>query len=102
MQLDAIELTRWTQLSIACPHCGNRGQPRGQWAKNAPVPFKLVEQVVRSFMFAAMIDERGSLSIVADVETDQVDWESGDGVRFECMQCFGQFPVPENASVDFD
>ena len=89
-------------LPIVCPHCGNHGHPSDVWPRNAGVPFKLVEDVVRSFEFSADLDENGALDIFGDVETDSVDWESGCNLRIECMACFGQFALPENANVDFD
>jgi hypothetical protein len=94
--------TRWTELPIVCPFCGNRGEAEGVWETNAAVPFKLVEEVVRSFEFSVQVDVDGWLFIEADVETDEVDWESGSGVRLECISCFGQFPVPDGADIDFD
>ena len=85
-----------------CPHCRNHGEPGGAWSTNAWAPFKLVERVVRSFMFAASVDTAGTLALRADVETDQVDWESGGDYAIECMQCFGEFELPDGADVDFD
>ncbi len=90
------------ELPIICPHCGNHGHEGDVWPRNADVPFKLVEEVLRSFEFSAVVDEKGRLDIMGDVDTDSVDWESGTNLRFECMACFGQFAIPENASVDFD
>jgi DNA-directed RNA polymerase subunit RPC12/RpoP len=101
MDSEKIESTQWRRLRIVCPYCGNRGLSRGEWRKNAPVPFKLVERVVRSFMFAGDVGPAGSISLLADVDTDEVDWESGDEMKLECMQCFGDFPVPHGVSVDF-
>jgi hypothetical protein len=69
---------------------------------NAPTPFRLIEEVVRSFEFVANLDGNGALALLADVESDHVDWESGTNLRFECMRCFGQFPIPKDADVDFD
>ena len=92
--------TRWIGLPLRCPHCGNNGADDGKWTTNASVPFKLVEDVIRSFEFRAAL-EKGRLSLVADVETDRVDWESGSNQRIECMSCFGDFPVPADADVDF-
>src|SRR5260370_42028493 len=94
--------TRWSELPIVCPTCGNHGETEGEWETNAAVPFKLVEEVVRSFEFSAEMDVDGRLFIAADVETDEVDWESGTGMRLKCMACFGQFPVPDDADIDFD
>ena len=95
------EETKWLVLPIVCPHCDTHGEPDGPWQMNAWTPFKLVEEVVRSWVFDATTSDSGSLVIVADGESDDVDWESGANLRFECMQCFGQFPVPEGADVDF-
>jgi|SRR5438105_1341944 len=93
--------TRWSELPIICPTCGNRGETDDDWERNAAVPFKLVEEVVRSFEFSATVDDAKRLFIAADVETDEVDWESGNGMRIECMACFGQFPIPDGADIDF-
>lgn len=95
------EETNWHELPIVCPHCGNHGEPAGPWQMNAWTPFKLIEEVVRSWVFDAKMSDSGSLVIVAEGESDEVDWESGANLRFECTQCFGQFPVPEGADVDF-
>ena len=101
MYADSKTDTLWRELPIVCPSCGNHGERDGEWETNAAVPFKLIEEVVRSFEFSAEIDADGHLSIVADVETDKVDWESGSGLRLECMACFGQFPTPDGAEIDF-
>lgn len=98
----SIEDTPWTDIPIVCPSCGNQGQPQGAWTKNAWAPFKLIEDVIRSFMFSAEVEPNGQLTVVADVETDHVDWESGNNLRFECMGCFAQFAIPERATVDFE
>lgn len=96
-----VEQSRWTELPIVCPHCGNHGEEDGAWEANAWVPFKLVEEVVRSWEFAA-VDVDGLLRLTADASSDSVDWESGTNLRVECMQCFGSFPLPEGAEVVFD
>lgn len=93
--------TRWLSLPIVCPYCGNHGRANGRWNTNAAVPFKLVEDMVRSFEFVATIDKDDQLSLVANVNTDSVDWESGTNLRIECMQCFGDFAVPKRADIDF-
>ncbi len=69
---------------------------------NAWTPFKLVEEVVRSWIFSANLGEDGKLSLTADSYSDSVDSESGTNLRFECMGCYGQFAVPEGAEVDFE
>lgn len=102
MDRSLVESTPWNDLGIACPHCGNNGDDSGGWTTNAWVPFKLIEEVVRSFAFAGRREADGGLFLIADVETDSVDWESGSDLRIECMQCFGDFPIPEGAGVDFD
>ena len=96
-----LEQSNWPQLPIVCPHCGNHGEPDGAWEANAWTPFKLVEEVVRSWEFAA-VDVDGVLRLTGDTSSDSVDWESGTVLRVECMQCFGSFPVPEKASVTFE
>jgi hypothetical protein len=40
------------------------------------VPFKLIEEVVRSWEFAAVIDG-GVLRLMADASSDSTGWESG-------------------------
>lgn len=93
--------TDWAHLPIVCPHCGNHGHDSGAWTVNSDTPFKLVEDVVRSFEFVVEVDVDGMLHLIADVETDSVDWESGQNMRIECMECFGDFDLPENADYDF-
>lgn len=92
----------WNELPLRCPHCGNRGHHADVWTRNAGVPFKLVEDVVRSFEFTASLDADGRLAIVADTDSDSVDWESGHKQRLECMACFGDFPLPNDTDVDYE
>ncbi len=94
--------TPWTELPIVCPYCGNHGEPNGNCKTNAWVPFRLVEEVVRSWMSSARPDREGKLQIMGDADHDQVDWTSGADLRFECMAWFGQFAIPEGAKVDFE
>ncbi|HSP13391.1 MAG TPA: hypothetical protein VLV78_01415 [Thermoanaerobaculia bacterium] len=101
MSAKSIEETRWTDVPIVCPECGNHGEPNGTWTHNSWAPFRLIEEVVRSFMFSAEVDEKGKLELIADTETDAVDWESSSNLRFECMACFAQFAIPDEVSVDF-
>lgn len=96
------ESVRWPDFSIVCPGCGNNGAEGGKWEMNAWGPFKLIEEVIRSWLFVPKRADDGSLVLVADTGADDVDWESGNELRFECMQCFAQFPVPEGVQVDFD
>jgi hypothetical protein len=98
---DEIEQSNWGELPIVCPQCGNHGEADGAWEANAWVPFKLIEEVVRSWEFAATTDD-GVLRLTADTSNDSVDWESGTNLRIECMQCFGSFAVPERAAVAFE
>ncbi|HEX8616051.1 MAG TPA: hypothetical protein VF911_00585 [Thermoanaerobaculia bacterium] len=51
-----VEQSAWSELPIVCPHCGNHGEADGSWQANAWVPFKLIEEVVRSWEFAAVVD----------------------------------------------
>ena len=92
--------TKWTELGIVCPSCGNRGHHAGRWRRRARVPFRVIEDVVRSFEFSASKDEGGRLVLLIDTDTDSVDWESGTGFRFECTNCFTSFEMP--ADVDYD
>jgi len=98
---ESDDATPWRELPIVCPHCGNHGEPARGWETNAWTPFKLVEEVVRSWIFSAR-EKNGKLSLIADTNSDEVNWESGSNLRFECMECFGDFPVPEDAEVDFE
>lgn len=100
MSGDEVPETRWIDLPLRCPHCDNNGAERGNWTTNAAVPFKLVEDVIRSFEFRAEIDGK-RLYLIADVNSDTVDWESGSEQRIECMSCFGDFPLPAGTEVDF-
>jgi hypothetical protein len=71
-----FEQNPWPELPIVCPHCGNHGEPEGEWQANAWTPFKLIEEVVRSWEFDALQD--GSvLRLTADASSDATDWESG-------------------------
>jgi hypothetical protein len=96
------EETRWIELPIVCPHCGNHGEEGGKWETNGPTPFRLIEDVIRSWPFSAQRDASGALLLVGDTSDDSVDWESGTNLRCECTQCFGEFPLPEGAAVDFE
>lgn len=102
MEREAVNETRWTDVPIVCPHCGNHGQENGPWTVNAWTPFKLVEEVTRSWVFSAEIDGDGKLQLRGDSNSDDVDWENGNGMRLECMQCFGDFSLPAGATVDIE
>ena len=93
--------TKWTSLAIVCPSCGNRGHHRGGWRRHASVPFRVIEEVVRSFEFSAARVETGKLSLMIDTDTDSVDWEGGTGFRFECTKCYHSFSMPEDTDYDF-
>ena len=97
-----IDETDWAALPIVCPHCGNHGEDDGTWEANGFAPFRLIEEVVRSWIFSAELNDAGTLLLTADSNSDEVDWESGGTYRFECLQCFGEFPVPEGTKVDFE
>jgi hypothetical protein len=96
-----IEQSPWPELPIVCPHCGNHGEPDGEWQVNAWTPFKLIEEVVRSWEFAAVQDVH-VLRLTADASSDATGWESGANLRIECMQCFSSFAIPEGAKVEFE
>lgn len=98
---NTFEQPRWEALPIQCPHCGNHGEPDGAWEANAWTPFKLIEEVVRSWEFTAANGVDGLL-LVANVVDEAVDWESGTDLRIECMQCFESFGMPEGAQVHFE
>lgn len=99
--MEDFEHSPWLDLPIGCPCCGNHGEPDGTWEANAWTPFKLVEEVVRSWEFAAVRDG-DVLRLTANAVDESVDWESGTNLRIECMRCFGSFPVPEKAAVAFE
>lgn len=96
------EQTQWTELPIVCPHCGNHGEDGGEWETNGVTPFRLIEEVIRSWPLTAKRDESGMLILSADASNDKVDWENGTNLRFECGQCFGDFPLPEGVTVEFE
>lgn len=96
-----VEQSPWLELPIVCPHCGNHGESEGRWQANAWMPFKLIEEVVRSWEFEA-VQEGGVLRLTADAASDSTDWESGTNLRIECMQCFGSFALPDGAEVAFE
>ena len=102
MSSERVEHTQWLQLPIVCPHCGNHGERNRNWEKNGWTPFRLIEEVIRSWEFSAAVDGQGKLSLIADTNSDEVNWESGSNLRLECVECFNEFPVPEDAHVDFD
>jgi hypothetical protein len=94
-----LEETPWPELPIQCPHCGNHGEPGGPWEENGWMPFKLFEEVVRSWMFGATRED-DVLLLTADGYSG--DWKGETTVSIECQQCFELFPLPEGARVDFD
>ena len=96
-----FEQSAWLELPIVCPHCGNHGEAEGAWEANAWTPFKLVEEVVRSWGFAA-VQDGATLRLTADAVSDDVDWESGTNLRIESMQCFESFALPDGAQVQFE
>jgi hypothetical protein len=86
---------------ICCPECGNRGREDDGWDMHARVPFRLIERVLRSWEFTTVKREDGSIRLMADTDSDKVDWESGNGLSLECCACFRQFPIPEGLTPDF-
>jgi hypothetical protein len=95
-----FEQSLWLELPICCPHCGNHGEPDGPWEANAWTPFKLIEEVVRSWEFTAMRHGDGVL-LAANAADEALDGESGTNLRIECMQCFESFAIPEGVEVRF-
>ena len=95
------EETNWAEAGLACPHCGNSGEAKGSWERNSSVPFKLIEDVIRSWKFSVTRGVDGTTLLLADTATDSVDWESGLNTRLECMECFDQFPLPEGFGLDY-
>jgi hypothetical protein len=86
---------------LQCPHCGNDGSDEDDWVKQSTAPFRLIENVSRTWEFDAV--KLGATWLLdGDSGTDEVDWDSGDGLRLECCSCFGEFPIPEGFEVDFD
>jgi len=94
---DMFEESQWADLPICCPHCGNHGEPEGEWQANAWTPFKLIKEVVRSWEFTA-VSESGKLRLSANALDEQL---GETDLRIECMQCFGSFAIPEGAEVQF-
>ena len=90
-----------SELPIVCPQCANHGEPDGAWQANAGRPFKLIEDVVRSWTFVAVRD--GSvLRLIVDAASDSTDSDSGTNMRVECMQCFASFTIPVGADLEFE
>ena len=92
----------WPRLGIVCPFCGNRGLDDAAWLLNGDVPFRLVEDVARSWTFSAARISGDGLVMIADANRDDVDWENGLNRRLECMQCLAQFPLPADVIVNFE
>lgn len=95
------ERSDWPELPIVCPHCGNHGEPGGAWEANAWTPFKLVEEIVRSWEFYALHVD-GVLRLTADTSNGSADRKDGTNLRLECMQCFELFAIPEKVAVSFE
>lgn len=95
VEIDEID---WQDLPIYCPHCGNQGKDGGVWEENGWTPFRLLEEVVRSWLFTPVNRDDG-LSLIADVAagTDPLSH-----LQIECGECFGVFPLPEKVNVRFD
>jgi len=70
-----FEQSRWPELPVRCPHCGNHGQPDGAWEANTWTPFKLIEEVVRSWEFTAAQSGHG-LTLTANACDESIDWET--------------------------
>lgn len=57
---------------------------------------------MRTWEFVATLQKNERLAVVGDTDSDSLDWESGTNLRFECVECFGQFPLPKDIDVDFE
>jgi hypothetical protein len=88
----------WMELPICCPQCGNHGAAGGEWEANGWTPFKLIEEVVRSWQFTPAQDGEG-LSMIADSVSET---DPSTTLSIECMQCFELFPLPEKTKVQFE
>ena len=94
---------RYQQVaSMIATHCGNIGEEHALSQANGWTPFRLVEEVVCSWIFEAQRDASGTLVFIADASHDKVDWESGTNLRLECGTCFGAFPLPDQTKVEFE
>ena len=93
-----IDEIRWLELPICCPHCGNHGEADGEWQANGWTPFRLIEEVVQSWLFTPVRDGEG-LALIADAAQGA---GPSTNLQFECMQCFELFPLPESAKVRFE
>ncbi|HEV7239884.1 MAG TPA: hypothetical protein VGQ36_11640 [Thermoanaerobaculia bacterium] len=52
--------------------------------------------------FAPKRDGEGPLVLEVDIDSDEVDWESGAGVKLLCMACFAELEISDEVEVDFD
>jgi hypothetical protein len=86
---------------IRCPQCGNAGREEDGWGAHAPIPFRIVERVVRSWDVVGARRLADKILLVVDLETDRVDWESGEGEELQCNACFAEFPLPEGVDLEF-
>ena len=71
---------------IACENCGHS-------------TFVLMEEVTRKWR-GLQIDEV-SKTIVADVATDEIDWDSGSDAMLQCVDCDETFHLPDGYRLEF-
>jgi hypothetical protein len=89
-------------VALVCPECCNDATGAGQeWLVNGPTPFRLVEDVTRSWTLTARCEDAEGLILMVDTDRDRVDWENGTNRRVECVQCLTHFPLPFGAVVRF-
>ncbi len=93
-----IDEIPWPDLPICCPRCGNHGEADGEWRENGWAPFRLIEEVVQSWLFTPVKDGEGlSLTAYAAEGTDP-----STNLQIECVQCFEVFALPEKTKVHFE
>lgn len=86
---------------IRCPHCGYEGTtpPEKHHTYDTP-PFLWVEDTIISWPVVAVkgvATEGGKIQMGFESSYGE---ESGSP-RIECMNCYGEFPVPEGATADW-
>lgn len=100
MMANDAALVDWSFAGIVCPTCGNAGIEDGRWLLNDGVPFRIVENLERSWAFRP---QRIGSRVIATIDSahDRIRWEAGSDRRLECEQCLDQFPIPSSLEIDF-
>ncbi len=89
-------------LRIVCPICGNAGERDGAWLYHDSTPFRLVEDVRRSWPFEPKRCDDGGMLAVVDAASDRIDWQNGANRRLACMACLGEFPIGQECQIAFE